>query len=143
MRGSDFFENAAGRWSAEQVSYKTDLITDFATGFIREAARKEEPFFLYVSEYAPHWPLHAKREDMEKYRERYRRLGWDEHGKNRPERLQREGLIPTGMQLPPRDPRAKPGIRCRRKTGRDRMAAYAALGVDAAWTRASEKFWKR
>ena len=44
----------------------------------REAAGKQRPFFLYLAHYAPHWPLHAKPEDIAKYRELYRKLGWDE-----------------------------------------------------------------
>ena len=64
-------------------SYKTDLITDFAVKFIAETAARDRPFFLYLAHYAPHWPLHAKPEDMAKYRELYRKLGWDAGARSR------------------------------------------------------------
>ena len=34
-----------------------------------------KPFFLYVAYTAPHWPLHALPEDIERYRDRYRPAG--------------------------------------------------------------------
>ena len=36
----------------------------------------KKPFFLYVAHIAPHWPLQAKPEDIEKYHGRYD-IGWD------------------------------------------------------------------
>jgi arylsulfatase A-like enzyme len=67
VRNTDFFRD--GRpYQLPPDSYKTDLITDFAVEFIGEAAQQERPFFLYIAHYAPHWPLHAKPEDIAKYR---------------------------------------------------------------------------
>jgi arylsulfatase A-like enzyme len=59
-------------------AYKTDAISDFAVEFITQAAEKDRPFFLYIAHLAPHWPLHAKPKDIARYRELYRKLGWDE-----------------------------------------------------------------
>ena len=53
VRGSDFFCDGQP-YTLPTNAYKTDLITDFAVKFIGEAAKKPEPFFLYVAEYAPH-----------------------------------------------------------------------------------------
>ena len=91
-------------------TYKTDLITDFATDFIAEAAAGDKPFFLYVAHYAPHWPLHAKPADMAKYRDLYRNLGWDDARSRRYRRQVELGLIgetfsencqPSGCQAMP------------------------------------------
>lgn len=108
-------------------SYKTDLITDFAVEFIAGAATKPEPFFLYVAEYAPHWPLHAKEEDMARYRGLYRELGWDEARKQRHQRLIELGLIGRDCPLSPRDPRVPFWIDAPNKDWEaERMAAFAA-----------------
>jgi len=92
-----------------EATYKTDTITDFAVKFIAEAATKPQPFFLYVAEYAPHWPLHAKEQDMARYRDLYRKLGWDEARAQRHKRLIELGLINKNCPLSPRDLRA--GVR--------------------------------
>jgi len=111
--------------------YKTELITDFAVEFIAEAARQKPPFFLYVSQYAPHWPLHAPQPLIDKYRARYRRLGWDEARRERHAQLLASGLISTATELSPRDERIPPWVQARHPAWEaDRMAAYAAQ-VDA------------
>jgi arylsulfatase len=49
--------------------YSTDAFTDRAIEFVDEAAQqKDKPFFLYMAYNAPHWPLQAPPEDIEKFR---------------------------------------------------------------------------
>lgn len=48
----------------EQVSYLTDDFTDDAVEFIKRY--KEEPFFLYLAYNAPHGPIHATREYLDR-----------------------------------------------------------------------------
>jgi arylsulfatase A-like enzyme len=55
--------------------YLTDAITAKSVEFIHTMSRKEMPFFLYVAHCAPHWPLHARPEDIDRYRNTYR-SGW-------------------------------------------------------------------
>ncbi len=55
--------------------YLTDAITEKSVASIRAMAREDRPFFLYVAQCAPHWPLHARPEDIDRYRQTYRR-GW-------------------------------------------------------------------
>src|SRR3546814_19108062 len=43
--------------------YHTDAINDTTSAYIRESAQAEQPFFLYVANTAPHWPLHSLRSD--------------------------------------------------------------------------------
>ncbi|HUT33856.1 MAG TPA: arylsulfatase [Planctomycetota bacterium] len=107
--------------------YKTDLITDYAARFIGEAARGGKPFFLYVAHYAPHWPLHAKPEDIAKYRDTYRAAGWDQLRAQRHKRLAEAGLTDPKWALSPRDPQVPPWERAANKPWEaERMAAYAA-----------------
>lgn len=47
--------------------YMTDALSHGAVRFVKESAKDEQPFFLYLSYNAPHVPLEAKPEDMEKY----------------------------------------------------------------------------
>ena len=53
--------------------YYTDAITDHALRFIGENARDHasDPFFMYVAYTAAHWPMHAREEDIAKYKGRY------------------------------------------------------------------------
>lgn len=53
--------------------YYTDAISDHAVRFIREHAQQsaDKPFFLYVAYTAAHWPMHAKENNIAKYKGRY------------------------------------------------------------------------
>src|SRR6185437_6587306 len=48
--------------------YHTDAINDTAAAYIHELSKKDKPFFIYVAENAPHWPLMALPEDIAKYK---------------------------------------------------------------------------
>lgn len=40
------------------------VITINAFAYIREFSKSDKPFFLYVAQNAPHWPLQALPEDI-------------------------------------------------------------------------------
>ena len=48
-----------------ETEYMTDGLSREAVRFVKEAASKDQPFFLYLSYNAPHSPLEAKEEDLE------------------------------------------------------------------------------
>ena len=50
----------------ESPEYMTDLLTDKANAFIEE--NKDNPFFIYLSYNAVHTPMHAKQQDIEKFK---------------------------------------------------------------------------
>ena len=81
--------------------YFTNAIADYALEFIggRDADR---PFFLYLAFTAPHWPLHALPEDIQKYRGKYR-TGWDDIRNQRYKKLSKLGLFPEKYALSARD----------------------------------------
>jgi arylsulfatase A-like enzyme len=127
VRGADFFCDGKPYTPPTEGAYKTDLIADFAAKFITEAASRPQPFFLYVAQYAPHWPLHAKPQDMARYRELYRKLGWDEARVRRYKLLIELGLISSKCRLSPRDARVPAWPDAEHKDWEaERMAAYAA-----------------
>lgn len=107
--------------------YYTDAISDQAVKMIEEASLTEDPFFLYVSYTAPHWPLHALPQDIAKYEGTYRNGGWDALRTARHEELKGMGLLDSRWQISPRDESAPPWEDTRNQDWEDmRMAVYAA-----------------
>jgi arylsulfatase A-like enzyme len=72
--------------------YHTDAINDTAVSYINGFSKSKQPFFLYVAENAPHWPLHAKPEDIAKYKDTYKG-GWDAIREARYQKMIKLGLI--------------------------------------------------
>jgi arylsulfatase A-like enzyme len=56
-----------------QDYYYTDAISDHASRFIREhnSNTPDQPFLLYVAYTAAHWPMHARENDIAKYKGKY------------------------------------------------------------------------
>lgn len=92
--------------TTDRPFYTTDAFTDYAIRFLgehqQEKTRKDKPFFLYLAYTAPHWPLQAHEEDIDKYRGKYK-IGWDELRKQRFARQKKTGLISADTRLSPRD----------------------------------------
>ncbi len=109
--------------------YYTQAIGDRACAMIRTCAAQAKPFFGYVAFTAPHWPLHALPEDIERYRDRYQK-GWDALRDERYEKLRSSGLVSPKWPLSPRDLRANAWgdlDKARRDWESMRMAVYAAM----------------
>ncbi|HET9218602.1 MAG TPA: arylsulfatase [Terriglobia bacterium] len=84
------------------VFYGTDALTDYALDFLENARTTPgQPWFLYLAYNAPHFPLHARREDIAKYRSRYQ-TGWDVLRGERLARMKRLGVVPGRTRLSPR-----------------------------------------
>jgi len=83
--------------------YYTDVISDRAAQFIAEH-EGDQPFFTYVAYTAPHWPLHALPEDMERYKGKYD-CGWDTIRRNRLMKMNEMGITDDQWLLSPRDER--------------------------------------
>ena len=82
--------------------YYTDAITSNAVEFIADQS-KDKPFFLYVAYTAPHWPLHARDDDVARYHGKFDE-GWDVLRERRMERLHRLGILEDNATLSARDP---------------------------------------
>ena len=87
--------------------YSSTAIAGYGLDFLNEHEKDhaDKPFFLYVGFIAPHFPLHAPREDIDFYRGRYD-AGWDQLREERLQRLRAEGLV--SCELSPRQPKVKP-----------------------------------
>lgn len=83
--------------------YYTEAITREAVGFIGRALSGPDPFLLYVAYTAPHWPLHAPQDAIDRNRGRFD-AGWDRLREERFARQQQLGIIQPGAVLSPRDP---------------------------------------
>lgn len=105
--------------------YDTDAYTDSAITYIKDQKDKK-PFFLYLAHTAPHWPLQAKKEDIEKFAHKYD-IGWDSV---RHERLRRQialGLVKKEWGLAQREMRPWNELTDQeRKDVSFRMTVYAA-----------------
>ena len=85
--------------------YFTDKVTDYAIEFI-DQNNKTDPFFMYVSYTAPHWPLHALPEDINRHKGKYN-AGWDKIRQERIDRMKVMGIIKKQWELSPRDKNVK------------------------------------
>ena len=72
--------------------YFTDAITDKAIEYVKDFETSDKPFFMYFAHCAPHWPLMALPEDIEKYKETYKG-GWQKLRDDRYERQIKMGLF--------------------------------------------------
>src|SRR5207248_2598452 len=99
--------------------YSTDVFGDYALDFLAAARRQKKPFFQYLAFNAPHFPLHAKPGDIQKYADRYT-AGWDVLREQRHARQMELGLFPKGTPLSPRSPYTT-------------RADFLRSGVNPAW----------
>jgi arylsulfatase A-like enzyme len=108
--------------------YYTDAISDNAIGFVRSHRQehKASPFFLYVAYTAPHWPLHALKDDIARYRGKYR-AGWDVLRSERHKKMVELGIVEATWKTAPSDAKPFKGRTDKQIDDLDlRMAIYAA-----------------
>ena len=67
----DLWEDDREIW--DNGRYFTETLVERAIDYLRQAAKAEKPFFLYVPFNAPHYPMHAP----QKYVDRFPDLPWD------------------------------------------------------------------
>ena len=107
--------------------YTTDAFTDHAVKSIGRFVKTGKPFFVHVCYTAPHYPLHAKAEDIAKYKGKYT-SGWDALRRERHKRQIEMGIIDPKWKLPPRPREASSWKDAKHKDWQDlRMAVYAAM----------------
>ncbi len=109
----DFFTNAGNRLNDRPYPddfdandyYCTEATADHAIECLRDHQQHYEgqPFFHYLAFIAPHFPLHARQSDIDKYRDRYLG-GWEVMRQQRYERQQQMDLLPAAaLSEPERD----------------------------------------
>ncbi len=109
--------------------YSTRYYTDVLLQWIERDHEDGKPFFAYLSYTAPHDPLHAPREYIDKYKGKYDE-GWDVLSEVRLQRLKDLGIINQDVKPFPRLASVKAwdemSAEERRKAARD-MEVYAAM----------------
>ncbi|MFO0942245.1 MAG: arylsulfatase [Pirellulales bacterium] len=100
VRNNEFVSPFADQQYQPKLFYYTDAISDHAVRFVNDHRNQtpDKPFFMYVAHTAAHWPMHAKPDDIAKYRGKYD-VGYGAIRKARLERMKQLGLL---------DPRWKP-----------------------------------
>ena len=78
--------------------YYADFVADKAIDMMDEMTADGKPFFMYVAFQEPHWPLHAKPQDIAKYKGQFDD-GWDAMRERRYQRMLELGLI-TSDEMP-------------------------------------------
>ncbi|WP_197999965.1 arylsulfatase [Gimesia alba] len=107
--------------------YLTDALNDHAVRFLKGALSEQQPFLLYVAHIAPHWPLHAREAEIDRYRELYQKQGWNQFRSQRFQTQRQMGLIPKTWQLAPRSPLIQDWEKDPFQAWQaERMAVYAA-----------------
>jgi arylsulfatase A-like enzyme len=128
--GDETFRLNGEKWdNFDDDFYTTDANVDYAIRFIDEALQTDKPFFQYIAFNAPHYPLQAKKEDVEKYKGRYS-IGWDELRRRRYEKQVKLGLIDQQHQLSARPdyiPAWEQLTDDERQWEEDRMEVFAAM----------------
>ena len=120
MNGESFIENRGDDF------YYTDEITNHAVKMISESCKDSKPFFSYIAYTAPHWPLHARENDIANYENEYL-IGWDKIRQSRHETLKSIGILSDKWDISLRDESAPPWEDVEMKIWESqRMATYAA-----------------
>jgi len=107
--------------------YLTHDLSNQAIQFVTDQIDEQVPFFLYLAHYAPHAPIQAPADRIEKCRQRYQ-VGFQQLQKERFARQQTLGVLPDEQTrlasgMPKWDKLSKEGQRQWTKT----MATYAAM----------------
>jgi arylsulfatase len=135
---SNFFTAASGRGGPPYLVrddkltpvpenfYSTITWTDEAITYLKERDRAK-PFFMYAAYTAPHYPLQAPKEDVMKYRGKYRD-GWAALRQRRLAGLKAKHIVPADQELSPSSQADWESLSEESKDLEDlRMATYAAM----------------
>ncbi len=79
--------------------FSSEFYTDRMIQYIESAKadkRQEKPFLAVLSYTAPHWPLHAPDQWIDKYQGRYAE-GYEALRQQRLKRMQEQGIVPAGV----------------------------------------------
>lgn len=106
--------------------YSTATFSDKLIDYLSDRDQPDKPFFAYLPFTAPHWPLQAPRETIEKYKDLYN----DGPGALRSKRLQR--LIDLGIVSKDVEPAPMTGERWNSMTDEERAKSARQMEVFAA-----------
>jgi len=102
VRGQDSLHlvyNGAS-YNTPEHFFATKAFADTASSFLSNHD-SSNPFFMYLAFNAPHWPLHASQDNIDKYRGKYL-TGWDSIRISRFQKMKTLGIIRQDVELSPR-----------------------------------------
>lgn len=104
-----YVDNHPIHFDAAPDYHLTEDLVNQSIGMMRDhlVSGKDRPFFLYLALGACHWPHHAPKEFMERYRGRYEQ-GWDAIRKARVHKQIELGIVPPTTELAERNPGVQP-----------------------------------
>ena len=116
--------------------YSTVAIADHAIACMKlhQETHPNQPFFQYVAFYSPHFPLHAMKEDIDRYRQSYTD-GWDTIRKRRLQRMKTMGLV--NCELSKREPKTFPNWNLKPNQLKD-VYGEGEVGRAVAWDTLSD-----
>ncbi|MBV6640651.1 MAG: arylsulfatase [Cyclobacteriaceae bacterium] len=82
----------------EETFYGTNALTEYALSFMNEGRNSQDPWFLYLAYNAPHFPLQAPREYVEKYIKVYEK-GWGLIREERFKKMMTLGILDDNVEL--------------------------------------------
>lgn len=116
--------------NASKEFYTTNVMTDYAVEYINNWEKQDDkPFALYIAYNAPHSPLQAPKELIEKYRGKFMK-GWKANQHERYKKQKQLGIIDVKTKLPswPDHHRKWDGLSELEKSWEDyRRAIFAAM----------------
>ncbi len=106
--------------------YLTEDLSKQAIQFVTDRIDEEVPFFLYLAHYAPHAPIQAPANRVEKCLPRYQ-VGFEQLQNERFARQQTLGVLPEGTQLASGMPSWEKLTKEQQREWAKTMATYAAM----------------
>ena len=91
----------------DDFEYSSQFHADRMISYLQAGEGSEKPFFAYLAFTAPHWPLQAPDEAIQKYKGRYDE-GYDVISERRLAKMKRIGLIPDHSIRSARSPKEAP-----------------------------------
>ena len=104
-----YIDNHAIHFDASLDYHLTEDLVDQSIGMMRDhlVSGRDRPFFLYLALGACHWPHHAPKDFMDRYRGRYGQ-GWDAIRQARIQKQIEMGIVPPNTELADRNPGVQP-----------------------------------
>ena len=123
-----FGQNEQQITSFPENFYTTDAFTNHAIDCVNKFAKDDSPFLIHLTYTAPHYPLHAKPEDIARYRGKYKNMGgWLKMREQRWQRMQDMGLTTESWKLSAEDEKSYDWETANHDHEDLRMAVYAAM----------------
>lgn len=125
----NYWENGSLYDELPESFFSTAFYTDKAIGQITESKQANKPFFSFLAYTAPHWPLQAPDDYIDRYKGQYDE-GYEVLREHRIQRAQKAGVVSLMVKSAPRFANVTPWdelTREQKKIESRKMELYAAM----------------